>query len=130
VEDRKRLVNAIEKDAGVDILHACGGNARCTTCRVERSTNGGTRWEPATLPESATLIAGSSPSASICWLVGRAGSIYVTTDGLRFVRVPFGDRTDFVSIRAIDGRRATVVTIDGRTMRTEDQGVTWIRVSP
>lgn len=29
-----RLVNAIE-DAGVDILHACGGNARCTTCRVE-----------------------------------------------------------------------------------------------
>ena len=20
---------------GVDILHACGGNARCTTCRVE-----------------------------------------------------------------------------------------------
>ena len=22
-------------DAGVDILHRCGGNARCTTCRVE-----------------------------------------------------------------------------------------------
>ena len=20
---------------GVDVLHACGGNARCTTCRVE-----------------------------------------------------------------------------------------------
>jgi ferredoxin len=30
-----RLVTAIERDAGVDILHACGGNARCTTCRVE-----------------------------------------------------------------------------------------------
>lgn len=30
-----RLVNAIEQHAGVDILHACGGNARCTTCRVE-----------------------------------------------------------------------------------------------
>jgi len=30
-----RLVNAIEQRAGVDILHACGGNARCTTCRVE-----------------------------------------------------------------------------------------------
>ena len=34
VESGKRLVNAIEQDAGVDILHACGGNARCTTCRV------------------------------------------------------------------------------------------------
>ena len=31
----KRLVLAIEQNAGVDVLHACGGNARCTTCRVE-----------------------------------------------------------------------------------------------
>lgn len=35
VEAGKRLVLAIEGDAGVDILHACGGQARCTTCRVE-----------------------------------------------------------------------------------------------
>jgi len=32
--DGKKLVLTIE-DAGVDILHRCGGNARCTTCRVE-----------------------------------------------------------------------------------------------
>jgi ferredoxin len=30
----RKLVLAIE-DAGIDILHRCGGNARCTTCRVE-----------------------------------------------------------------------------------------------
>lgn len=30
----RRLVLCIE-DAGIDILHRCGGNARCTTCRVE-----------------------------------------------------------------------------------------------
>jgi ferredoxin len=35
VQDGKRLVLAIEQDAKVDVLHACGGNARCTTCRVE-----------------------------------------------------------------------------------------------
>jgi ferredoxin len=35
IEHGKRLVLAIEQDLGVDILHACGGNARCTTCRVE-----------------------------------------------------------------------------------------------
>ena len=35
VESGKRLVLAIEQDAKVDVLHACGGNARCTTCRVE-----------------------------------------------------------------------------------------------
>jgi ferredoxin len=31
----KRLVLALEDECGVDQLHACGGNARCTTCRVE-----------------------------------------------------------------------------------------------
>jgi ferredoxin len=35
VEAGKRLVLALEEDAGIDQLHACGGNARCTTCRVE-----------------------------------------------------------------------------------------------
>jgi ferredoxin len=30
----KKLVLAIE-DSGIDILHRCGGIARCTTCRVE-----------------------------------------------------------------------------------------------
>ena len=34
VEPGRRLVLEIE-DGGVDILHRCGGNARCTTCRVE-----------------------------------------------------------------------------------------------
>src|SRR3954451_1086196 len=31
----KRLVLALSDEAKVDQLHACGGNARCTTCRVE-----------------------------------------------------------------------------------------------
>jgi ferredoxin len=35
VPEGKRLVLALEQDAGIDQLHACGGNARCTTCRVE-----------------------------------------------------------------------------------------------
>jgi len=30
----RRLVLAIE-EGGVDILHRCGGNARCATCRIE-----------------------------------------------------------------------------------------------
>lgn len=34
VEAGVKLVHALE-DNGVDILHRCGGHARCTTCRVE-----------------------------------------------------------------------------------------------
>lgn len=34
VADGTRLVLALQ-DNGIDVLHRCGGNARCTTCRVE-----------------------------------------------------------------------------------------------
>jgi ferredoxin len=51
VAQGRRLVLAIE-DAGIDILHRCGGNARCTTCRVEvLSGDPG----PMTEPEAARL---------------------------------------------------------------------------
>ncbi|HSU68418.1 MAG TPA: 2Fe-2S iron-sulfur cluster-binding protein [Tepidisphaeraceae bacterium] len=35
VPAEKRLVNALIEDAKIDQLHACGGYARCTTCRVQ-----------------------------------------------------------------------------------------------
>ncbi|MDN4073252.1 2Fe-2S iron-sulfur cluster-binding protein [Fictibacillus terranigra] len=34
IENGKKLVIGLE-DNGVDILHRCGGKAKCTTCRVE-----------------------------------------------------------------------------------------------
>src|SRR5207248_2596567 len=35
VPQGKRLVLALEDEAKIDQLHACGGYARCTTCRVQ-----------------------------------------------------------------------------------------------
>ena len=35
VDEDRRLVLAIEEDAGVDIMHQCGSHAHCATCRVE-----------------------------------------------------------------------------------------------
>lgn len=34
VAEGKRLTAALIEDAGTDQLHACGGQSRCTTCRV------------------------------------------------------------------------------------------------
>ena len=34
VENGTKLVLALE-DGGIDVLHRCGGQAKCTTCRVE-----------------------------------------------------------------------------------------------
>ena len=47
VPQGKRLVLALEDEAKVDQLHACGGNARCTTCRVQFVAG-----EPATMTEA------------------------------------------------------------------------------
>src|SRR5580698_9360702 len=35
VPQGKRMINAIVDEGHIDQLHACGGNARCTTCRVQ-----------------------------------------------------------------------------------------------
>ena len=35
VAEGKRLTSALVQDAATDQLHACGGQSRCTTCRVK-----------------------------------------------------------------------------------------------
>lgn len=50
----KRLVLALEDEAKVDQLHACGGNARCTTCRVEFVTG---EPDKCTVAEKNVLLA-------------------------------------------------------------------------
>ena len=54
VPQGKRLVLALVDEAGVDHCTPCGGNARCTTCRVEFVAG-----EPAeqSAAEQATLAA-------------------------------------------------------------------------
>src|SRR5262249_58339915 len=47
----KRMVLALEDEAGIDQLHACGGNARCTTCRVEFISG-----EPPTMTEAERQV--------------------------------------------------------------------------
>lgn len=50
VESGQRLVLAIE-GTGVDIGHRCGGNAKCTTCRVTISEG-----EPDTMTEAEHAV--------------------------------------------------------------------------
>jgi hypothetical protein len=91
---------------------------------VERSGSGTAQFAPVLMP-AATVTAGHAPAASILWLVGPAGTIYLTTDGTRFERVPFAEPIDLASIVAIDDRQATVTTLDGRRFHTTDRGITW-----
>ncbi len=51
VADGQRLILALTDVAKVDQLHACGGNARCTTCRVEFLAG-----EPDTMTEAEKAV--------------------------------------------------------------------------
>ena len=74
VPSGKRLVLAIEQDAGVDILHACGGNARCTTCRIE-FTSGEPR--AMAIAEKTRLAERGLTGTPIWRLVDQAVDVYV-----------------------------------------------------
>ncbi len=90
--------------------------------QVERSTNAGTSWTPATIASTDALSAAAAPSATVCWIVGARGAVYLTTDGTRFIRLPFTEMVDLTSVFATDALTATVSSADGRSWRTSDQG--------
>ena len=50
VEKDRKLALCLE-DNGIDILHRCGGNAKCTTCRVEVLTG-----DPGEIGEPEKLV--------------------------------------------------------------------------
>jgi hypothetical protein len=107
---------------------APGGSARWRITngqRVEWSASNAGEWTPASIGEG-TFAAGSAPSPSVCWIVGRGGAIYLTTNGTRFVRIAFPEMVDLVAITSNDDRNAIVTAADGRAWVTSDQGRTWI----
>lgn len=94
---------------------------------LEYSTNSGASWDAARTDTSAQILAGAAPATTVCWVVGRGGTVLLSTDGRRFSRVPFPEMTDLSAVQATDGRSASVTTTDGRLFSTTDAGATWIR---
>jgi photosystem II stability/assembly factor-like uncharacterized protein len=85
----------------------------------------GATWAPLSLDPAVSIVNGVAPSATVCWLVGRGGVVLLSTDGDKFDRVAFPQATDLRTISAVDARRATVTTADGRVFTTADGGLTW-----
>jgi photosystem II stability/assembly factor-like uncharacterized protein len=95
------------------------------TGALERSENGGAAWQVQIKKPAAALLAGSAPSTTVCWVVGRAGVVLRTTDGEHWTRFSFPFAVDLVGVKAADGAHATVTAADGRAFATADGGETW-----
>jgi hypothetical protein len=93
--------------------------------RIERSTDRGTSWTPISTSVTTDLTAGVSPSQTVCWLVGRAGTVLLSTDGVQFRPLKFPEPINLSAVRAVDAENATVTAVDGRTFTTSDGGLTW-----
>ncbi|MGO9588770.1 MAG: zf-HC2 domain-containing protein [Candidatus Acidiferrales bacterium] len=92
---------------------------------IERSEDGGATWN-GTLPSpNAHFVAGSAPSAKVCWLAGDDGIILVTEDASNWRVISPPLREDFVAISARNASSATVTTADGRKFTTTNQGESW-----
>ena len=72
------------------------------------------------------LTAGASPAPSVCWVVGRAAVVLLSTDGRSWRRLAFPEAVDLIAVRAVDATTASVTTADGRTLTTHDGGSTWV----
>jgi Photosynthesis system II assembly factor YCF48 len=92
---------------------------------VERSTDGGTSWKGELPDVSAQLTTGFAPSADVCWVVGRSGAIFLTTNASDWKRIPPPAKADFTAITALDASSAIVTTADGRKFATTDGGSHW-----
>ena len=94
--------------------------------RLERSDNGGATWTVKRQSAGDGLAAGSAPSNSVAWFVGRNGLVLLTTNsGATFTDVSLAEPLDLASVAAIDARSASVYSVVGRRFRTDDGGRTW-----
>ncbi|MEO7272131.1 MAG: YCF48-related protein [Vicinamibacterales bacterium] len=92
---------------------------------VEHSTDGGATWTPQAIGASGRLTAGSAPLPEVCWIVGDAGTVVVTADGLSWTRLAFPLQVPLASVSATSADVASVTTGDGRVFTTTDRGRTW-----
>jgi photosystem II stability/assembly factor-like uncharacterized protein len=73
------------------------------------------------------LLTGAAPSSSVVWIVGRTGTILLTTDaGKHWKRIPSPITEDLGGIHAADAAHATVWDAKNRkSFETQDGGAHW-----
>jgi len=93
---------------------------------IERSRDAGRTWQLQASNVDADLLAGAAPSETLCWVVGRTGTILRTTNGVRWEKIASPTTADWVGVQAQDALHARVIAAGGAIFVTEDGGQTWL----
>ncbi len=74
----------------------------------------------------ADLLSGSAPSDTVCWVVGRAGTVLLTTDGYHWSKLASPGTQDWIGVQAMDALHAVVWDFNrAHKFSTADGGQTW-----
>jgi photosystem II stability/assembly factor-like uncharacterized protein len=92
---------------------------------VQRTADNGATWDAQPTGQTLPITAGSAPSTTVCWLVGRRGLVLLSADGRTWRRVEFPETVDLVAIAAADESTATITAAGGRTWTTRNGGRGW-----
>jgi len=95
--------------------------------KIEFSFDSGHTWEQQKSGVTTDLIAGNAPTRKVCWIVGKAGTVLLTTDqGRHWKKLTPPSDEDLEGVNAEDGKRASVWTTSHKhSYATNDAGASW-----
>ncbi|HEY4742286.1 MAG TPA: zf-HC2 domain-containing protein [Candidatus Acidoferrales bacterium] len=92
---------------------------------IEFSSDSGVTWEMQRPGLAGALTAGYSPSAKICWIVGRGGAVLRTVNGIDWIKVTAPTTDDLTAVSASNAKHAQVTAAGGAVFVTKDGGKSW-----
>lgn len=94
---------------------------------IEYSSTAGRKWQQQVSGVTEELLSGFAPQKNVCWVVGRSGTILLTTDsGVTWHKIPSPTDNDLGVVHATDALHATIWELAGRKrFETADGGETW-----
>jgi photosystem II stability/assembly factor-like uncharacterized protein len=95
--------------------------------KIERSTDNSRTWVQQKSGVTKDLTAGSAPSGKVCWVVGKAGTILLTSDGGKHWKALISPiKEDVAGVFAQDDKHASIWTAShSLSFDTNDAGATW-----
>lgn len=96
--------------------------------KIEFSFDSSRTWESQKSGVTRDLTAGSAPSGKVCWVVGKDGTVLLTTSqGKHWKKLASPTKEDLVGVNAVDGKQASIWTASHKqSFETNDGGATWI----